>query len=230
MTDGRHTDPAPKAVGILGGTFDPVHIGHLELASEALARLDLEQVRFVPNAEPPHKQARAVTPAADREAMLALAIVDHPDFVLDRIELERHGPSYAVDTVTVLAERSRTEGRPEPWFVLASEVLDGLPGWRQPERIIELCRIAVAPRVGTASLGLDWVSRHYPGREDRFTFLPGPRLDVSATRIRERVANGESIAKMVPAAVIDYIQTHQLYRLEPRRGGIVDQLSGEHDG
>jgi nicotinate-nucleotide adenylyltransferase len=210
--------PAPRALGILGGTFDPVHRGHLALAAEAQQLLDLEQVLFVPNADPPHKQDQAVTEARHREAMVAAAIGETPTFVLSRIELERPGPSYAVDTVADVAERSATEGRPEPWFVLSAEVLDGFHGWRQPDRVLEHCRIAVAPRPGAQPLDVTWVSRHFPGREDRFAFLPGPELDIAATVIRERVANGQSIEALAPAAVIAYIERHGLYRSDAGGG------------
>lgn len=201
----------PRAFGILGGTFDPVHLGHLALAREAVRELDLEFVLFVPNADPPHKQDQRVTPAAQREAMVALAIASEPGFVLDRIELERAGPSYAVDTVAELAERARAEGRPEPWFVMSAEVLDDFDSWRQPERILELCRVAVAPRPGAAPLDASWVTGHFPGRESRFAFLPGPELDIASTRIRERVRRGRPIDGLVPPAVARYIREQALY-------------------
>jgi nicotinate-nucleotide adenylyltransferase len=200
-----------KALGILGGTFDPVHSGHLALAGEAVAILDLDHILFVPNADPPHKRDQAVTPAVHREAMVALAIGSEPDFVLSRIELERPGPSYAVDTVAELADQSRREGRPEPWFVLSAEVLEDFHTWRQPDRILELCRIAVAPRPGAEPLDRAWVEAHYPGREGRFSFLPGPELDIASTTIRERVARGQAIVELVPAAVADYIEDEGLY-------------------
>jgi nicotinate-nucleotide adenylyltransferase len=187
-------------------------MGHLALADEALANLDLAQVRFVPNADPPHKQGQAVTAATHREAMVALAIAERPQFVLDRLELERPGPSYAVDTVATLAEDSRLQGRPEPWFILATEVLEGFPAWRQPERVLDLCRIAVAPRAGARSLDRDWVSRQFPGREDRFAFMAGPVIDVAATHIRKRLLHGKSVSELVPASVVAYIDAHGLYR------------------
>jgi nicotinate-nucleotide adenylyltransferase len=214
--DSAPAHTAPRAVGILGGTFDPVHLGHLALATEALTRLDLAEVRFVPNADPPHKQGQPITPAVHREAMVRLAIADWPSFVLDRAELDRPGPSFAVDTVAVIADQSRREGRPEPWFILASEVLEGFPAWHEPERVIELCRIAVAPRAGIRSVDRSWVTRHYPGHEQRFTFLPGPLVDIAATRIRERLSLGESVSEMVPPQVLEYIVAHGLY--QPERG------------
>lgn len=200
------------AIGILGGTFDPIHLGHLALAAEALEQLDLAEVRFVPNSDPPHKQGRLVTAARHREAMVELAIAGRPGFVLDRIELERPGPSYAVDTVEAVAERSRSEGRPEPWFILATEVLAGFPSWHRPERILELCRIAVARRAGVPPLDRVWIGVHFPGHEDRFEFLSGPSVDVAATQVRERLARGEPVDELVPAPVVAYIEAHALYR------------------
>jgi nicotinate-nucleotide adenylyltransferase len=201
----------PGAIGILGGTFDPIHIGHLALADEAQVTLGLEQVLFVPNADPPHKQEHPPTAAAHRAAMVGLAIADRPAYVLDRIELERPGPSYAVETVAALAERSRREGRPEPWFLLSAEALEEFHTWREPERVLELCRIGVARRPGAEPLDRHWAEREYPGRADRFAFMSGPQLDVSATAIRERVRAGGSVAHLVPPAVLEYIEMQQLY-------------------
>jgi len=200
-----------RAIGILGGTFDPIHDGHLALAGEAMAVLDLDHVLFVPNADPPHKQDQVVTPAPHREAMVELAIANDPRFLLSRIELERPGPSYAVDTVAVLAQRCRAEGRPEPWFVLSAEVLDSFHTWRKPDRVLELCRVAVAPRPGAEPLDRAWVTQHFPGREQRFAFLPGPELDIASTGIRELVASGGSVVGQVPASVSGYIDRHGLY-------------------
>ncbi len=214
-------DPGPGATparpfGILGGTFDPIHAGHLALAQEARMVLGLDHVLFVPNADPPHKRSQEVTAARHREAMVMLAIGTEPGLRLSREELDRPGPSYAVDTVAELAGRSRAEGRPEPWFILSAEVLDDFHTWREPLRILELCRIAVAPRPGADSLGRAWLAQHYPGREDRFQFLPGPELDIASTVIRDRVGRGQSISGLVPGAVERYIIEHGLYRLPSR--------------
>lgn len=213
-TRGLGVTEAPRAFGILGGTFDPVHLGHMALAREALSELGLEYLLFVPNADPPHKHGPGVTPARHREAMVALAIRPEPRFRLSHIELDRAGPSYAVDTVATLAGVARGEGRPEPWFVMSAETLDGFGSWREPERILGLCRLAVAPRPGSAPLDRGWVAEHYPGREERFAFLPGPELDIASTDIRARVAAAEPIADLVPDVVAGYIEGHGLYRGE----------------
>jgi nicotinate-nucleotide adenylyltransferase len=215
VSDDASPPRAPRAIGILGGTFDPIHLGHLALAREARAELDLEQVLFVPNAVPPHKRGQAVTAAHHREAMVARAIEPEPAFVLSRVELERPGPSYAVDTVTQLAARSRAEGRPEPWFVLSAEVLEGFDGWRDPEGILRNCRVAVAPRPGAEPLDRDWVRAHFPGSEERFAFLPGPELDIASTTIRERISRGQPVGALLPGAVVQYIEAEGLYRGRP---------------
>jgi nicotinate-nucleotide adenylyltransferase len=212
--DPRAVGPADglRAIGILGGTFDPVHRGHIALGREALKVLELDEVLFVPNSEPPHKQGYEISAAEHREAMLAAALDDESDMRLSRIELERSGPSYAVDTVVAFAAESREAGRPEPFFILSADALLELDSWREPHRILELCRFAVAPRPGAGPLDAAWVSQHYPGLEDRFVFLAGPELDISATTIRERVVQDEPISDLVPATVEQYIEAHGLYR------------------
>jgi nicotinate-nucleotide adenylyltransferase len=204
----RGTDA--RAIGLLGGTFDPIHVGHLAMAREARRALDLERVLFVPNGDPPHK-GPSVTAAVHRVAMVRLAIEEEPGFELSHLELERPGPSYAVDTVAHVAEQSHAEGRPEPWFILSDETLRDLPTWRQPERILELVRVAVAPRPGTARPDRAWLTQRFGPLETRVSFLAGPHLDIAATTIRERVRLGRDIAGLVPDAVAAYILEHELY-------------------
>jgi nicotinate-nucleotide adenylyltransferase len=210
-----------RAIGILGGTFDPVHAGHLALAREAMATLDLDRVLFVPNARPPHKRDQIVTSAEHRETMIGLAIANEPGLELSRIELDRPGPSYAVDTVTELAVLSRAEGRPEPWFILSAEALAELPSWREPHGILARCRIAVAPRLGSEDIDETWVEEHFPAHAERFRFLAGPTLDIASTTIRGRVAAGMPIGGLVPDAVERYIARTGLYS-EQSDGGTME--------
>jgi nicotinate-nucleotide adenylyltransferase len=205
---------SPGVLGILGGTFDPIHLGHLALAREARRALDLESVLLVPNADPPHK-GDEVTPSLHRAAMVALAIADDPGLMLSDLELERPGPSYAVDTVAAVAARSLAEGRAEPWFILSIETLLDLPTWRQPERIAALARIAVGSRPGTPRPARAWLAQRFPGQEERFTFLDGPHVDIAATDVRERLRNGDSVAGLVPERVDRYIEEHGLYAPSP---------------
>jgi nicotinate-nucleotide adenylyltransferase len=204
------TPPAPVvpgSLGVFGGTFDPIHHGHLAVAEEAREALGLERVLLVPAAMPPHKPGRPVTPAEHRLAMVELAIAGNPAFEVNRLELDRGGASYTVDTLVAL----RALGESDPWLILSSEALAGFPTWREPERILGLCRLAVVPRGGHAALGPDWVRDRFPGREDRVTFLPGPLLPISGSVVRRRAAAGRSVRYLVPEAVARYIADHGLY-------------------
>ena len=205
MTDGA-------AIGILGGTFDPIHIGHLAIAEEAREALGLEQVLFVPTRMPVHKPGRRVTPAEDRVAMVTAAIAGNPSFALDRSEVDRDGPSYAVDTLEGLIAADRASDRlVEYTFILSAEAYAGLPTWHRPARLLELCRMAVVPHPGVGAAEPAEVDRQVPGALARTTLLDGPSLDVSGTLIRARVAAGRSIRYLVPDAVIAYIDDHRLY-------------------
>ncbi|HEY7737075.1 MAG TPA: nicotinate-nucleotide adenylyltransferase [Candidatus Limnocylindrales bacterium] len=194
---------APGSLGVLGGTFDPVHLGHLALAEEAREALGLERVMFVPAAVPPHKQGIPMTAAADRAAMVELAIADNPAFGTSRIELERTGPSYTVDTLEAIHDTGV-----DLWLILSAETYREFDTWRRPERILELARVAVAPRDGYELPG----GAGAGSTAARVTFLDGPRLRVSASEIRGRVAAGRSIRYLVPPAVRRYIADHDLYR------------------
>jgi nicotinate-nucleotide adenylyltransferase len=202
------------AIGVLGGTFDPVHLGHLAVAEDAREALGLAGVLFVPAGAPPHKPGAGVSPARHRLAMVELAIADNPWFRVSRLEVDREGPSYAVDTVTEVARESAAQGRDEPVFILSVEALLDLPAWREPARIVDRCRIAVVPRPGARAPGSAWVAEHFPGREDRFRFLDRPCLGHSASDVRARVEAGLSIRYLVPAEVEAYIREHRLYARE----------------
>jgi len=140
--------PEDRRVGILGGTFDPIHYGHLAIAEQVREALRLDRVLFVPAARPPHKLDEPMTPAEDRAAMVRLAITGNPAFAVCRIEMERSGPSYTVDTLEELADEARRSGiKREFFFILSSEAAAALPTWRSPARILELAQLAVVARV-----------------------------------------------------------------------------------
>jgi nicotinate-nucleotide adenylyltransferase len=214
---GRPARVRPGSLGVLGGTFDPVHVAHLAVAEEAREALGLEKILFVPAALPPHKVDRPVSPAHHRLAMVELAIAGNPAFEASRIELDRTGPSYTVDTLETLAgTRAADAGgveteRPELVLILSSEAFRDLRTWRRPERILELARLAVVPRDGYPDVGRAFLAEHFPGREDRAVFLGGPRLRLSASDLRERAGNGRSLRYLVPDAVAAYIGDHALY-------------------
>jgi len=197
----------------MGGTFDPIHLGHLAVAEEAREVLGLGCVLFVPAGVPPHKPASNVTSAEDRVVMVELAIANNPAFRLSRVEVDRPGPSWTVDTLELLAASERESGRePALTLILSAETFAGLPGWRDPERLFELARIAVVPRSGYEAPADAWLERHFPDATSRVVRLDGPRLPLSSTAIRERVAAGRSIRYLVPDAVARYIGDHGLYQ------------------
>lgn len=203
----------------MGGTFDPIHLGHLAIAEEAREALGLARMLFVPAAVPPHRPAASVSPAADRAAMVGLAIEGNAAFELSRVELERAGPSFTSDTVDGLAATERAAGRvPDLTFILSAETLHDLPTWHEPQRLLEACRFAVVPREGYPLIDRAWLRESFPGRDDRFDFLDAPHLEVSSSRIRERVAAGRSIRYLVPPAVERYIDDHSLYRAPSAHG------------
>lgn len=200
-----------RPLGILGGTFDPIHTGHLAIAEMAREDLGLAGVLFVPAGLPPHKQDRPITPAGQRLAMVELAIADNPWFRASRIEMDRPGPSYAVDTVVELGARSRAEGREEPFFILSVEALLMLPTWRDPRGILERARICVVPRPGAGLPDREWLERTFAGLAERFVFLDGAHLGYSSSDIRARLAAGRSIRYLVPPAVEEYLLRHRPY-------------------
>jgi nicotinate-nucleotide adenylyltransferase len=204
------TPPAPVlpgSVGILGGTFDPIHHGHLAIAEEAREALGLERVLFMPASLPPHKPGRPVTGPEHRLAMVRLAVAGNPAFEASDLEVRRGGVSYTVDTL----ERIVADGVPRPWLILSSEALALLPTWREPRRILALARLAVVPRDGFDPLGPAWVEGAFPGAADRVTFLPGPLLPISGSVVRRRAHAGRSVRYLVPDAVAAYIAQHRLY-------------------
>jgi nicotinate-nucleotide adenylyltransferase len=199
---------------IFGGTFDPVHLGHLAIAEQAIDELALDGVLWVPAGLPPHKTDQVVTDAGHRAAMVELAIAGNPRFRMSRVELERTGPSYSVDTVLELTADGGLLAGTEPVLLISSEALHALPSWHQPDRLISLARIGVIPRLGYPAPTLPWIEEQFPGRSDRFIVLAGPWLGHSSSAIRRRSAAGQSIRYLVPGAVRNYVETNRLYRPE----------------
>lgn len=212
--------PAPVvvgSVGVFGGTFDPIHFAHLAVAQEAAEALGLERVLFVPAGQPPHKPGRPISPAVDRLAMVELAIAGNERFVVDRQELERAGPSYTVDTLAALHEAATAAGRAADLvLILSAEAFLELAGWREPQRVLELARVVVAPRDGYPAAGPEFLRERFPDQAGRAIFLDGPRMRLSASELRLRAASGRSLRYLVPDAVAAYIDDHALYR-NPRR-------------
>ena len=219
MSDGPASIVA-GSLGVFGGTFDPIHVAHLALAQEAAETLGLERVVFVPAGSPPHKPGVAVTPGSDRLAMVRLAIAGNDRFEASRIELDREGPSYTVDTLEALAAGRAAEGVAGDaagiTLVLSADAFLGLRTWHEPRRVLELARLAVAPRDGYPEAGPEFLALHFADLADRAIFLDGPRIRLSASELRDRAAAGRSLRYLVPDAVAAYIGDHDLYR-NPRR-------------
>jgi nicotinate-nucleotide adenylyltransferase len=213
------------AIGLLGGTFDPVHYGHLRLAEEMADALGLEAVRFIPAGLPPHRDRPQAPPEA-RTEMVKLAIAGNPRFALEEYEVLKPGPSYMVDTLLALREEV---GYARPLLLfLGLDAFAGLPSWHEWGRLLDLAHLAVAHRPGHAGPGwqrdLDPVLqqtllRHQAGFAEDLRHAPAgaiwlhatTQLDISASRLREMIRLGESPRYLMPDAVIDYIRTHQLY-------------------
>jgi nicotinate-nucleotide adenylyltransferase len=202
---------ARPAAGMMGGTFDPIHVGHLVIAEEAREALALDRILFVPAGTPPHKPPGEVTAVEHRLAMVELAIAGNPAFELSRIEVDRPGPSYTVDTVERLAADA------DVTVILSAETFRDLPTWHEPDRLFAAARVAVVPREGYPAPDPAWLAATFPGREDRVIYLDGLHLGFSSTGIRSRVAAGRSVRYLVPAAVEAYIAAHHLYRAIARR-------------
>ena len=196
-------------IGVLGGTFDPVHIGHLSVAEEVTARLNLAEILFVPAGQPWLKTDVPITTAEHRVQMVRLAITEQPYFKLSALEIERAGPSYTVDTIDQLQGQLGDED--ELFFILGWDSLAELPQWHQPSRLIKMCRLVAVPKVGYPPPRLKSLERVIPGLSQNVMLMDKPEIDVSASEIRSRVAQGLSIRHLVPEPVDKYIKQHRLY-------------------
>jgi nicotinate-nucleotide adenylyltransferase len=206
---GRVTDRLRGATGVFGGTFDPIHVAHLAVAEAARDTYGLRRVLFVPASEPPHKPGRGITPVEHRLAMVEAAIAGNAGFKISRIEIERPGPSYTVDTLVALRD---TDPGGHLALILSAESFAELPTWHRAEGILELADLIVAPREGYRTVATETVGREVPLGETRVVHLDGPRIRLSASEIRERAAAGRSIRYLVPDAVAAYIGDHDLYQ------------------
>jgi nicotinate-nucleotide adenylyltransferase len=194
-------------LGVFGGSFDPVHFGHLRMAEEARTQADLDRVLFVPTQVSPFKVNRQVTPGELRLQMLHIAVEDNPAFAVSEVEVARPGPSYTVDTLRLLREQYPTA---ELFFLTGTDAVRDLPKWRQPEEILSLSRFLVAARPGVDRAE---VLQALPDTwEGRVSFIEMPELDISSTYLRERIRDGRSVRYLLPRAVETFIAAHGLYR------------------
>ncbi|MCA9075603.1 MAG: nicotinate-nucleotide adenylyltransferase [Planctomycetaceae bacterium] len=197
-------------LGIYGGTFDPVHYGHLLLAEQCREQCALDEVWFVPAGVPPHKQGDGITPAKDRINMLDFALAGMPEFSISRIEVDREGPSYTVDTLQHLVDADDSR---ELFLLIGADSLTDFPTWREPQRILELATLVAVNRgdFDEQQLRAD-VERLGSQATDRVRFVEMPGVDISATDIRDRAKAERSLRFLTPRPVVHYIVEHGLYR------------------
>jgi nicotinate-nucleotide adenylyltransferase len=210
-----------ERLGVLGGTFDPPHYGHLLMADTARVQLGLQQVLFAPAGQPPHKPETRPTRLEHRLAMLegALAEVDEPAFAISRVDVDRPGPHFTVDALTIL---ERTYPAAQLWFLIGGDSLADLADWREPGQILSLARLAVLSRPGygpdlealAGRLSRNGVPMTAQDLAYRVDWLMEPTLDVSSTALRKRAARGLPLRFLVPGSVEAYIEKHKLYQDE----------------
>jgi len=196
-------------LGILGGTFDPIHIGHLILAEEARYLLGLDQVLLAPAADPPHKRDQGKSPAEHRVRMVELAIADNPHLALSRVDVDRPGPHYTLDMVRFLLEQHGPGA--ELYFLMGLDSLVDLPTWHQPLELMQHCNLVAFSR---PNADFDWTTLEaaLPGIRSRVILLPMPLLQISGRDLRARVQQGRPLRYQVLPQVEQYIQQHQLYQ------------------
>jgi len=200
-------------IGLFGGSFNPVHLGHLVLAEQARDALELDRVIFIPARLPPHKDPVQLAGPWDRLRMVRLAIADNDLFSATDIELRRKGPSYTIDTVKAL--RRRYGGGAQIFFLIGADMLSDLPNWRSVRELARLCTFVPVGRPGARRVDRKALAQALGPAEARATLgrtLKTPLLEISASDIRSRVAAGRTIRYMVPDAVADYIRRRRLYR------------------
>lgn len=196
-------------VGVFGGTFDPIHNGHLAIAEEVRTQVAVDEVWFIPTGKPWMKAGRKISPWELRLQMVELAVAGKPYLKVSNLEASRPGPSYTIDTITEL--RAQFTGA-ELYFIVGWDSLLSLPLWKEASRLITLCRLAAVPRPGIMPPDLNELEKALPGIKKAVVMLDKPNLAISATEIRAKVAAGKSINRMVPLKVAEYIKKNRLYK------------------
>lgn len=196
-------------LGVLGGTFDPPHIGHLILAEYAQDAVNLDSVLFVPAADPPHKDGTRV-PVEHRLAMIACAIADRAEYSVSRVDIDRTGPHYTVDMMRLLQQQFPDA---DLYFIMGGDSLRDLVKWSRPQELIKLCKLLVMGRPN-AEAHPHMHDAVIPGLADRVIMTDTPMLGVSSSDIAARLRAGHSVRYVVPQPVLSYIETHRLYRDE----------------
>ena len=196
-------------MGLLGGTFDPVHLGHLTVAEDVLTQLSLSRIMFIPDRQPSLKTDRNITPVEHRLAMLKLAVGKNQHFKVSTSDFGRTGPSYSVDIVSVI--KNELGSSVDLFFIAGLDALMKLSMWKDPLKLIQLCRIVAIGRPDSPTVNLKALEETLPGISSRVSFVEVTQIDISSTQIRERVNGGCPITSLVPPAVEEYIFQNRLY-------------------
>ena len=223
ISDDLRLNGSDMRVGILGGTFDPVHLGHLTLAEEARVQLNLDYVLFMPAGQPWLKDAQQLSSANDRLQMVRLAVASNPDFRVSVDEIERSGPTYTIDTLKVL--RNNLGPETELFFILGLDAMEHFSRWKEPESLLELCQWAVVERPGHQGFDLAGFGSKYPGSTGKINLLSMPLMGISASEVRRRAKAGMSLRYYLPEGVAEYIQEQQLYGQYVLSGGNEDETA-----
>lgn len=205
----RYTSSMPREqIGLFGGTFDPPHLGHLILASEAFSQLGLDRLLWVLTPDPPHKQDRFITPVEHRLAMVQLAIADDPSFELSRVELDRPGPHYTLDTIELIAKQYPDS---DITPIIGGDSLQDLPNWNRPRELLQACHwVGVMHRPGERE-NLEALERELPGISSKIHYVDAPLLEIASREIRRRIADGRPFRYYLHPSVYKYILEHHLY-------------------
>lgn len=196
-----------KRLGLLGGTFDPPHYGHLVAAQEVACALRLEKVLFLPARQNPLKQSEPSSSPQHRCAMVNLAVQDNPLFELSRLDIDRPPPSYTADLLRALSATDR-----ELFFVLGADIVPELPHWREPMAVLELARLVVVTRHGSPAPDVEALEPELPGASERIHVVGIPGVAIASRELRQRVADGLPIRYLTPPAVERYIVENRLYQ------------------
>jgi len=203
-------------VGLLGGTFNPPHLGHLVCAQEAFDQLALDRVLLVPARVPPHKRVEADPGVEHRVAMCTAAVAGDARLAVSRADADRAGPSYSVDTLRALHAHARGN---ELTFIVGGDMAQSLPTWREPEAVLGLAELGVAEREGVGRADISERLSGLAGAAERVRFFSMPRIDISSSLIRTRAAAGRPLRYLVPDSVAEYIAQHGLYERHLSWGG-----------
>ena len=208
MKTGSNPKPMHYRIGIFGGTFDPPHIGHLILAGEAEGSLHLDRLLWLLTPDPPHKKGQSLAGLEHRQAMLELCLANNPNFELSRLDIDRPGPHYAVDTMKILAAQNPTA---ELVYIMGGDSLRDLPTWHKPHEFVQACHSLGVMRRPGDSINLEALEKEFPGLSSKVTFMDAPLLGISSREIRQRIIENQPFQYYVTNSVFNYIVEHQLY-------------------